>query len=369
MILKNLLFYRSSINKEMKKPRIFLYFLLILSLSGCKSKEVPSIQSKDSITNLPIDESKVLTTIALGSCNKSHKTQRLWNPILENNPDLWIWLGDIIYADTKDMQKMRADYDRQNQNPNYRKLRKQVPIIGIWDDHDYGVNDGDKNYSKRVESRNELFRFLEVDSSSPAWKRSGAYQSYTFGEKGKKVKILLLDARYFRDPLEKNIISKERYKQNKTGTILGKEQWAWLEEELKNSDANVHILASGIQVLPTEHPFEKWNLFPQERTRLLKLIQKLEVPGVVFVSGDRHIGELMKLEEKGMNYPVYELTTSGLTHSYEKVDEANTLRIGEVTGQLNFGIIKIDWSAPTPALTFEIRGESNNMLVKHHASF
>src|SRR6266851_3009956 len=83
---------------------------------------------------------QVLERIAFGSCNRESLPQPLWSPILETRPDLWIWLGDNIYADTEDMEVMRQKYARQLANEGYRQLRASVPVIGIWDDHDYGAN-------------------------------------------------------------------------------------------------------------------------------------------------------------------------------------------------------------------------------------
>ena len=79
--------------------------------------------------------------IAFGSCNKQYEQQPLWDDIVKQQPDLFIWGGDNIYSDTDDMSKMQADYQQQKNNPDYRKLLTSTPVIGVWDDHDYGKND------------------------------------------------------------------------------------------------------------------------------------------------------------------------------------------------------------------------------------
>jgi hypothetical protein len=49
----------------------------------------------------------------------------------------------------------------------------------------------------------------------------------------------------------------------------GEEQWKWFENELKNSDAQIHIVTSGVQILPAEKPIqEKWNNFPSSYNKL-----------------------------------------------------------------------------------------------------
>lgn len=346
-----------------------LFIMLFLSLHySCQTKM--GVPVKESIvSSVPVDESKILTQIALGSCNRSDYEQPLWQPIVEKKPDLWIWLGDNIYGDTEDMNALAANYARQKNNSEYQKLLTTTPIIGVWDDHDYGVNDGGKDYPKRSESRDIMLDFLDVPKSNSVWQREGAYQSYTFGKTGKKVKVILLDARYFRDEVERRRGQNPQYIPNLTGTILGEKQWQWLEQELKNSDAHVHLIGSGIQILPTQHNYEKWNTFPQEREKLFKLLTQYQVPGAILMSGDRHIGEQSKVAVEGLNYPLVELTTSGLTHTYESASEANSLRIGELTGQLNFGFIEIDWTKDKPVVEVEIRGRGGKLFQTYSIDY
>ena len=54
------------------------------------------------------------TRIAFGSCNNQREPQPLWQSIAASQPDLWVWLGDNIYADTRNMT-LKALYYRQQQ--------------------------------------------------------------------------------------------------------------------------------------------------------------------------------------------------------------------------------------------------------------
>lgn len=255
-----------------------------------------------------LDFDKQLNTISFGSCNDENKKQTIWADVAKNKPDLWVWLGDIIYADTDDMKKMDDLYEGQKNDPDYSKFSAQCQIVGTWDDHDYGVNVGDKTFPKKEQAKDHLFNFLNVPKDNPAWSRPGAYQSYTFGPKGKKVKIILLDTKYFRDELVKNRkINGPRYETNKVGDILGFKQWKWLEKELDNSDAQIHLLCSSI----------------------------------------------------------YEITSSGLTHSWFKIEsEPNEYRVGDLIAKLNFGVLRIDWSGPEPKVTADIKGVENKLYME-----
>lgn len=295
-------------------------------------------QDKMRVSTAP--EIKPLKTIAFGSCNRVELPQDYWPIIQAQEPGLWIWLGDIIYADTDDMEAMQAMYHRQKVNPFYDAFIHQVPVIGVWDDHDYGVNDGGKNYPKREESKSNLLRFLGVDSTAAVYKHPGVYQALDVPLiYGNFVKIILLDVRSFRDSLHPDSIGPQRYEVNSSGDILGEEQWLWLQEVLDTSTAELNIIASGIQFLQTTQHFEKWANFPKALQRLYRLLAKYPDHPVLLLSGDRHIGEFIKREIPELNYPLYEITSSGLTHSYLQVKEDNEHRVGPVIGEKNFGFL------------------------------
>lgn len=212
--------------------------------------------------------------IAFGSCSKTTLPQPLWKLIINSKPDVWIWLGDIIYADTEDMQAMKEMYELQLKQEDYTELRKNVPIIGVWDDHDYGMNDGHKDYRKRRESQQLLLDFLGEPADSLRRKQEGVYWSYSYGEGDRQVKVILLDTRYHSDP------------PGEQSDLLGEAQWRWLENELRTSKAQVNILASSIQVISEEHKYEKWANYPASHRRLFSLLAETKPKGLVILSGD-----------------------------------------------------------------------------------
>ena len=277
--------------------------------------------------------------VAMGSCNKQDLPQPLWEPILAFQPQLWIWLGDNIYGDTADMSKLARKYSEQKSNPGYRKLLATVPVVGLWDDHDFGLNDSGFNFPKKRESQKLFLDFLDEPPDSPRRDREGIYDSRSFGPDGKKVCVILLDVRFWRPPPRSG------------GDILGEAQWRWLEQTLKASDAQIHLICSGTQFLPTEHRWEKWQDFPDSRRRLLKLLAKLKPPGTVLLSGDRHFSEIQRAENPYGGPDLHELTSSGLTHFWKNFpNEKNSLRIGEPLVELSFGTLEINWNARSISL-------------------
>jgi len=295
---------------------------------------------------MQVDETKSISTIAFGSCNKQDKSQKFWEDINQINPDLWVWLGDNVYADTEDMKLMASKYRQLSKNKYYREFCSNTPVIGTWDDHDYGVNDGNSTYESKEESAALMLSFLGVDPTREVWTSPGVYQSYTFGESGKKVKVILLDTRTFQTPLKPDENSKQRYIPDESGDILGQDQWTWLESELKNSDADVHIICSSLQVIPSQHYFEKWSNFPGALDKLYAMLYSNKVKAPIILSGDRHTAEISQIGLGG-TYRVYEVTSSGLTHAYTTGGaEDNMYRMGPQIKERNFGVLKINWRTP-----------------------
>jgi len=115
-----------------------IIILLFLVLIACKTNEKKEMEF----------------TIAFGSCNNHVLENTLWPEIEKNNPDVWIWGGDIIYSDTEDMAFLEQNYLKQKRDPAYSKFIKKVDILATWDDHDYGLNDGGFEYSQKKPHNN-----------------------------------------------------------------------------------------------------------------------------------------------------------------------------------------------------------------------
>lgn len=150
-----------------------------------------------------------LRVAAFGSCNKQFKPQPLWKDILNLRPDLWLWMGDIVYADSPlspalpfirypaGPRELEQSYNTQLARSDYQQVRNATSIIGVWDDHDFGMNNGDVTYGEhRAPAQQLLLNFLDEPKASPRWTREGAYISYTYGAAPRQVKFMLLDARY-----------------------------------------------------------------------------------------------------------------------------------------------------------------------------
>lgn len=276
----------------------------------------------------------------------------IFKTMLALNPDLVLFLGDNIYADTLDMKEMRAKYDLLRSNRDFAALENACPILATWDDHDYGTNDGGDDYPRRSESQQEFLRFWKESPGSPRWQREGVYDARTFGPPGQRVQVILLDTRYFRSPLkqgpQRRVAGPYVPDDDPAKTMLGEAQWKWLEDQLQQP-AELRILATSVQCIPEAVGQETWSNLPRERQRLFDLIQRCNAGGVILVSGDRHWAELSKVE-RGLPYPLYEMTSSSFNQIHPRgTPSVNRYRASDVTyHQENFGVIQIQWRAPDP---------------------
>jgi alkaline phosphatase D len=307
-------------------------------------------------------------TLAFGSCNRQNLKNELWTAIDDNHPDVWVWGGDNIYSDTEDMDFLRENYLIQKHNPAYKHFTKTTDIIGSWDDHDYGLNDGGKNYSKKAESQQLFLDFMDVPKDSPRRKQAGIYASHDYQIGDYSIKIIVLDTRYFRSDItpDPHPSGDHRYVPNAygKGTMLGQEQWQWLEKQLNQSTADFNVISSSIQFLSPYHGFEKWANMPHEMDKMEQIIKTSHAKNVIILSGDRHISEFSKKNIEGMDYPLLDFTSSGLTHAYNKEKiEDNPYRVGHNVVVNSFGIIRFDFK--TKQVVLEIRGKDNQLLESY----
>jgi alkaline phosphatase D len=341
----------------MKISLISMITVLLLSCSTNKKVSMNKVESTDFV-------------LAFGSCNRTDLPNLLWDDILNTKPNLWVWGGDNVYADTDDMEALRAMYTKQNENKEYKKLIKKTEIIGTWDDHDYGLNDGGVEFEAKAESQQEFLNFMNVSKDSPLREQEGVYSSMNYNVEQGSINIIVLDTRYFRTAITLDTETDKRVKPNEygVGTVLGEIQWTWLEKQLNQSNTDFNIIVSSVQVLSNEHGFEAWGNFPHEVDRLEKLISSSKAEGVIILSGDRHISEFSQTQIDGMNYPLIDFTSSGLTHAYKGfTGEPNPYRVGDVVFTESFGTLEFDFSSKK--VDFKIIGDNGVVLQKLEQSY
>ena len=342
--------------------RTLLGFLFVLSLPFV----APGAQARD-VT--------LLTRIAVASCIDQRLDQPLWSAIFAYRPELFIYAGDNVYGSVPagslepELKGLAQAYRLAAQREEPQRIRREARVLAIWDDHDYGLNDGGADMPYRARAKELFLDFHRVPSDDSRRTREGLYHAETIGPVGQRVQVILLDTRWFRSTLERAptaqafgpyVPTTDRGK-----TVLGEAQWQWLGEQLRQP-AEIRLVVSSIQLLAEGHGFERWGNFPHERERFLELLARSGATGVMVLSGDRHIGALYR-QEAGLPRPLVELTASPLNRPYPGNREPGPNRVGAVYGMENFGTVDIDWWARRVALS--VRGMNGEPMRRIELGF
>lgn len=325
-----------------------------------------------------------LDVIAFGSCAREEQDQPVWDVLIQEQPDLYIALGDNVYVDfwagedgqfrmapPTSLEHFTTDYEKLAAKPGWQRLTEACPIIPTWDDHDYGNNDAGAEWAMKEDSQRIFLDFFGVPKDSPRRERDGVYHAETHGPAGRRVQVIMLDTRFFRSALDRRTervagVGPYVPTTDTTRTMLGDAQWAWLGEQLREP-ADVRIIASSIQVVAYEHGYETWGNLPHERERLYRLIDETNASGVIFLSGDRHLLEISRDVEDPAPYPMWDITSSGLTQAKSpNPTDPNRFRVGPVIRDTNYGIVRIAWGdAPeSTEISLEGRGGDGRLLTR-----
>ena len=213
-----------------------------------------------------------------------------------------------------ELDKLIRTYKQQYNN--LENFLKNVSTEFIWDDHDFGLNDGGSDYRYKDKAKDLFLDTWKIPSHDPRRLRDGLYFDKMIEKNGLKVHLIFLDNRTFKSEWkltdEFNKEGKERYVEDfdPDKTLLGKKQWQWLKDKL-NEDSNIKIILSSLQILSLGHGWESWDKLPLEREKLFNLIDESNVSNLFIFSGDRHRGGFYSFKTDDNN-DIYEFTSSSL---------------------------------------------------------
>jgi alkaline phosphatase D len=286
--------------------------------------------------------------IAFSSCLNQNYDSSFWSTIGETKPNLFLFTGDTVYADTLDLSVKRAAFARLRREPYYTTFKKYTRVLAVWDDHDYGYNDAGGSYRHKREMQKIFLDAFDEPRDSQRRAHEGIYTSEEIILHGRVIQIIVLDARYFRSdwkrgprvpPYSRTYLEDDREK----STFLGDAQWQWLITETQKK-ADLRILVSSTPVLSDDYRGERWGAFPRERARLYETLRAASGKWLI-VTGDRHFGQISEI--KGvLRYPLVEVMASGMNTVWEEgAQEPDRYRVGQTVADINFGLLRINAKA------------------------
>ena len=305
---------------------IHFLFLFVLSVNSYSNQEI--------------------LTLGFGSCLHQDRSMAILKTIEKKELDLFMFIGDNVYGDQEDGELDKLIRTYKQQYNNLENFLKNVRTEFIWDDHDFGINDGGSNYRYKDRAKELFLETWKIPSNDPRRLRDGLYFDKMIKKNGLKVHLIFLDNRSFKSEWkltdEFNKEGKERYVKDfdPQKTLLGKKQWQWLKDKL-NEDSDIKIILSSLQILSLGHGWESWDKLPLERERLFNLIDESDVSNLFILSGDRHRGGFYRFKTNDNN-DIYEFTSSSLNLPIPfNTEEKGPLRIGSTYRKANFGVVRI----------------------------
>jgi alkaline phosphatase D len=281
---------------------------------------------------------------------------QILDTIASQSPDLMLWLGDNLYLrepEWTSIEGMSARYRAMRALPELRKLARAASHVAIWDDHDFGPNDADASFVMKGAAL-EAFKRYWPNPSHGLPGVPGVFGLVTFGD----VDFFLLDNRFNRFP--------NRYPLTPEKAMFGRAQLEWLKQALVYSRAPFKVVVAGGQFWNRANRFEAFHNFPVEQKALADWLLEQKIPGVVFLSGDRHFGGLWRIERPG-TYPLYEFTSSPLTAgpiANPSVEERGNPELvpGTLVNQRNFGMLRVSGPRTERVLTLEAYDADGKLL-------
>ncbi len=217
-----------------------------------------------------------VTFVIGGDTRHSHLPFSIMQPMRDDHPDFFVYLGDTIYSEKETPAHRLQEYwgkYKENRDGFLKRLLAEVPVYVIWDDHEVD-NDIDSRHGRLTIGRQAFFDFWPI---RPNGEEPGRlYRSFSWG---RGIDFFILDTRQYRNP--------------KIQTMLGANQKQWLLKQLEASQAPVKFILSSV---PFSDPRkDKWGEYPDERDEILTFIRDRSIPGVVFLAGDVHHGAVSRM--------------------------------------------------------------------------
>jgi len=307
-------------------------------------------------------------SILTGSCNFENEEAHdrvgtpygggyeIFDTLAKQEAEMMLWLGDNWYyrevdfdAEQNMIYRASKDKGRDFLQPIFHKFSNYA----IWDDHDFGP-DNSGGYFVHKQKSLDIFKNIWANPSYGMPETPGIFTKVRFND----VDFFLMDGRYHR--------SNELFPDGPDKHMFGEEQMMWLKNQLVASRQPFKIIVGGSQMLNDYHTKEGWDKYRHERDDFLSWINQSKIEGVVFLSGDKHHTEMLKIQRPEA-YPLLELScspfTSGTHEQYiDRERKKPTLVPETLVGEKNFCKIKFDGTRKDRNITFQSYNVDGKLL-------
>ena len=284
-----------------------------------------------------LDLSSERFDFVLGSCmDEKNHDPKIWQSLVAQNPQVIFFIGDHCYADEgapssgANPQHLWKRFCETRTTLEIFFSPRLIPILAVWDDHDFGQNDSNADeYPFVKQSQHNFLSFFAQDDQycNLMIKGPGISSAYKF----KNQLVLLMDDRSFRKPRN----SKDLH------AHWGKEQFEWMKDLIKNHEGPTWFF-NGSQIFPAI--FWKESVSGDHTEQFNELLKTLKSVSskVIFGSGDVHYSEISAIEAEALGYKTFEVTSSSVhSRSFPGVPDIVPNRRRVVgAGARNFNLVR-----------------------------
>lgn len=207
---------------------------------------------------------------------------RIFDAILAQDPDVFLFAGDTVYADidcnARTLVNYRACYRRNREDQALQRFARKTAVWAVWDDHEV-ANNFDRTHARLPIGRQALLEYWPIrqEPSDPA----RLYRSFRWG---RLAEVFVLDDRQYRSP--------SSVRDTAAKTMLGSIQKAWLMQSLRQSDAPFKIVVSSVPL--KYHGTDSWEGYTAEREELFDSITRHVAGRVIVLTGDVHYAAVLR---------------------------------------------------------------------------
>jgi alkaline phosphatase D len=204
----------------------------------------------------------------------------------EQRYDFFFLAGDTIYADwgadTGFVNKWKEALSRDG----LRDLSASTAYIATWDDHEVADNWSYDSPGMEAKAAEGLAAFRQA---VPLRDGPGGTLLWRTLRWGDAVEVFALDCRGER----------------RDGDYISTEQMDWFKAALADSDARFKVVLNSVPITDLADVVgnlmadDRWQGFPQQRDEILSFILDEGIDGVVWISGDFHLGAVALVDPVG----------------------------------------------------------------------
>jgi hypothetical protein len=282
----------------------------------------------------PLDENN--SKIAIVSCMNERykkKQKKIWGLLEKEEADLVLFIGDNAYIDVGEYRhKSATNYQIWKRHFETRLAvqffyqKKLIPTLAVWDDHDYGKNNGGVEFANKQAAAHALKSFFPHPPITTGLEYGPGISYFLTNS---KVDIMFLDNRSFRE-------------QKGQSNHLGQQQLNFFKKVTSKSDKPL-LIVKGDQYYGDYHQYESYKGYhPEEFKRFNDIYFSLN-RSKLLISGDRHLSEILKFGKDS-----YEITSSPIHSTVYpgSIKPGQTqYRVFAMDDKLNYGLLSIDNSA------------------------